>query len=248
MPGLIQGEATGARQWQGWLAGLRCHELSVQDWLPAQGRLVIVAPHPDDEILASGGLISMHVARGGKVFVVAVTDGEASHGATSGAHRQALAVQRRNERLVGLQALGVAPSSVLSLGLGDGQVQQQVSVLLDRLMRQLQPDDLVVSTWEHDGHPDHDTTGQAARAACAAIGCAYLAAPVWMWHWAKPGDARVPWLRLRALPLAAADARHKQTALQAHASQLSSRSDSLGAVLGPAIVERASWRTEYYFV
>ena len=72
LPGLIQGEATSGLAWRHWLAGLRCHELSVPDWLPAHARLVIVAPHPDDEILASGGLIATHVAQGGRVLIVAV--------------------------------------------------------------------------------------------------------------------------------------------------------------------------------
>ena len=40
----------------------------------------------------------------------------------------------------------------------------------------------------------------------------------------------------------------KQAALAAHRSQLGPRSHELGAVLGPAILERSAWRTEYYFV
>ena len=248
LPGLIQGQATSGTAWRSWLASLRCQELAVHDWLPAQARLVVVAPHPDDEILACGGLISTHVAQGGRVLIVAVTDGEASHDGVPSVNRDDLAYLRRSERWLGLRTLGVAQPSVLSLALQDGGVQQQEHVLLKRLLGLLQPTDVVVSTWENDGHPDHDTTGQVTRAACATRGCAYLAAPVWMWHWASPGDARVPWRRLRALPLGAAEGMRKQAALAAHRSQLSARSARLGAVLGPAIVERAAWLTEYYFV
>lgn len=248
LPGLIQGEATSGLAWRSWLAGLRCHELSVLDWLPAHARLVIVAPHPDDEVLASGGLIATHVAQGGRVLIVAVTDGEASHDEAPSIQRDDLAWLRRSERWMGLRTLGVLQPAVVSLGLEDGRVSLQERALFDRLTSLLQPTDVVVSTWEHDGHPDHDTTGQVARAACAARGCAYLAAPVWMWHWATPGDARVPWRRLRGLPLGAAEGLCKQDALAAHRSQLSPRGAQVGAVPGPAIVERAAWRTEYYFV
>lgn len=248
LPGLIQGEATSATVWRCWLAGLRCHELALHDWLPAQARLVIVAPHPDDEILASGGLISTHVAQAGSVLIVAVTDGEASHDEASPVNRNELASLRRSERWLGLRTLGVAQPNVVSLALQDGGVQQQEHVLLERLLALLQPTDVVVSTWENDGHPDHDATGRAARMACAAIGCACLAAPVWMWHWATPDDARIPWRRLRGLPLGAGDSSRKQAALEAHHSQLVPRSVDVGAVLGPAILERAAWRTEYFFV
>lgn len=167
LSGLIQGEATSGLAWRHWLAGLRCHELSVPDWLPAHARLVIVAPHPDDEILASGGLIATHVAQGGQVLIVAVTDGEASHDQAPSIQRDDLAWLRRNERWLGLLTLGVPRPAVVSFGLADGRVHRQERALLERLMSLLRPDDVVVSTWENDGHPDHDTTGQVTRAACA---------------------------------------------------------------------------------
>jgi LmbE family N-acetylglucosaminyl deacetylase len=224
------------------------HELNVSDRLPAGARLVVVAPHPDDEILACGGLVAAHAAQGGQVLTVAVTEGEASHGDAPGFNREALAETRRSERLQGLRQLGLAQPAVLALALDDGKVQAQRDTLLEHLMSLLHRDDVVVSTWEHDGHPDHDSTGWAVRLACTAIGCTFLAAPVWMWHWASPGDTRVPWRRMRAMPLSAHDVSRKQAALAAHQSQLVPRSTSQGAVLGDAIVQRAAWRTEYFFV
>lgn len=42
-------------------------------------RLVIVAPHPDDETLGCGLLIAAAVRAGVRVAVIALTDGQASH-------------------------------------------------------------------------------------------------------------------------------------------------------------------------
>jgi len=39
-------------------------------------RLLVVAPHPDDETLGAGGLIQRVVARGGEVRIVLVTAGD----------------------------------------------------------------------------------------------------------------------------------------------------------------------------
>ena len=36
----------------------------VGEWLPKQGPLFVVAPHPDDEILGAGGLVQSWVASG----------------------------------------------------------------------------------------------------------------------------------------------------------------------------------------
>src|SRR6266852_506851 len=44
------------------------------------GGVVVVAPHPDDETLGVGGMLHDLSARGWRVTVVAVTDGEAAYG------------------------------------------------------------------------------------------------------------------------------------------------------------------------
>jgi len=76
----IRGEGTTAEtDWRDWLADLRPPALSIEQLLANTQRVVVVSPHPDDEVLACGGLLALHARRGGEVMVVAVTDGEASH-------------------------------------------------------------------------------------------------------------------------------------------------------------------------
>ena len=45
---------------------------------PDSGRVVVVAPHPDDEVLGAGGALASLAVRGARLLLVAVTDGEAS--------------------------------------------------------------------------------------------------------------------------------------------------------------------------
>ena len=108
----------------------------------------------------------------------------------------------------------------------------------------LQSGDLVVTTWVLDGHPDHEATAHAAL----RTGCNLLQAPVWMWHWAQPGDTRIPWADLVALDLTDDAMDAKQKALARHHSQLGSRNSESGPVLATAIVQRAARRQEYFFV
>src|SRR5215510_6730773 len=44
--------------------------------VPRGARLLVVAPHPDDEVIAAAGLIQRVHAAGGEVRVVYLTDGE----------------------------------------------------------------------------------------------------------------------------------------------------------------------------
>ena len=242
----IAAPATAESQWQAFLAQWSPPRVELDDLLPRHARLVIVAPHPDDEVLACGGLARLHARRGGAVRVIAVTDGEASHVGSPEHDSAWLASQRRAERLRGLAALGVAADQVVRLGLADGRVAREQSALEGRLTSLLGADDVVVSTWRFDGHPDHEATGAAVARACAQVECRFIEAPVWMWHWAAPGDTRVEWRRLRALPLDPGTRRSKQTALRAHASQLEARGPSLGPVLDAAIVARSQREFEYF--
>ncbi len=47
-------------------------------WAPQGGRVVIVAPHPDDETAGAGGVAALHLQAGDPVTVIVVTDGGAS--------------------------------------------------------------------------------------------------------------------------------------------------------------------------
>ena len=62
---------TPEEEWRQLLQG-------AQEWAPSQGPLIVVAPHPDDEVFGPGGLIRCWAAAGQSVTVVSVTDGEAA--------------------------------------------------------------------------------------------------------------------------------------------------------------------------
>jgi LmbE family N-acetylglucosaminyl deacetylase len=213
-------------------------------------RLVVVAPHPDDEILACGGLLALHSGRGGATLVVVVTDGEASHPERAGRSAHQLGQQRCAESHEGLQRLGVpaGPLHVRRLGLSDSAVARHTAVLARALGALLQPGDVVVTTWRRDGHPDHEACGAAVARACAQAGARVLEAPVWMWHWGRPGDERVPWARLVRLTLPAAVVARKQHALAAHASQLVPAQPGETPILGDTMASRLARRAEYFFI
>ena len=221
--------------------------LALDAFVPSHARLVVVAPHPDDEVLACGGLLASHTGRSGSAAVIAVTDGEASHRGSKTWFGLDLAAERRAESGRGLSALCVPSDSITRLTMPDGAVGGYAGPLRETLGLLLKPDDVVVTTWRLDGHPDHDAVGAATEAACADVGAICFQAPVWMWHWSRGADARVPWHRLRGFSLAPDASIRKREALSMHVTQLTRRSEDEGPVLDPLILERASRRVEYFF-
>jgi LmbE family N-acetylglucosaminyl deacetylase len=234
-----------------WRRWLRAAPIAPLDWRSrsnATHRLVIVAPHPDDEILACGGLLALQIAAGGEALVVAVTDGEASHAGNPAWPAGRLAATRRDESRRGLGRIGAAEVETVRLALPDGQVAAQRDRLGTCLQTLLHEGDLVVTTWRFDGHPDHEATGAATAAACREVGSRLVEAPVWAWHWSAPGDARLPWRRLRAVALPSEVLRRKAAAIAEHATQLAPRAPGVPPVLGASILARAARSAEYFFM
>jgi LmbE family N-acetylglucosaminyl deacetylase len=122
-------------------------------------RTLVVVPHPDDECLATGGLIARQRSRGLEVVTVAVSDGEAAYEHWNG---ESLAAVRRHEQTSALRSL--AADEPLRLGLPDGAVGEHVGRLIDELERLVRPGDLLVSPCVDDWHPDHVACALAARA------------------------------------------------------------------------------------
>ena len=247
-PPMINGQGTSQAQWQAWPQLHTLPEISLAELVPAGSRAVVVAPHPDDEVLASGGMLAMLAARGNPLLVVGVTDGDASHPGSTRWTPEQLADFRHGEALAGLGELGVEPQSYLRLSLPDGHVQSHHARLVESLGWVLRAGDVVLSTWTADGHPDHEATATAVSVACAAAHCKHLQSPVWMWHWAVPGDSRVPWAQMRRLHLTQNAQRRKKLALQAHASQLTAQDSGAPPVLSPSAVQRMLRPFEYFFI
>ncbi|MEU6994126.1 PIG-L family deacetylase [Streptomyces sp. NPDC046465] len=201
--------------------------------LPA-GPVVVVAAHPDDEVLGFGGTIAALLATGVEVHTVCLTDGEASHGPASACAQAELAARRRGELAAALGELGPLPDPVYaalpdtSLDAYEDDVAALTREVLDTVGAAV-----CVAPWEGDLHSDHEAAGRAARRACLRTSVPLWSYPVWMWHWAGPQDPRVPWHRLGVLPLGAAALARKKAALARFASQLEPRGPGIAPVLPP---------------
>lgn len=242
------GEGTPEHQWLAWLAAQRIQETQLDELTQGTQRVLLVAPHPDDEILAAGGLMAMLAARWREPLVIAVTDGTCSHPGSSVWTRDRLKCARPQESQQALARLGLAGVN-LRMQMPDGGLEAVEEELARRLAGFIHSGDTVITTWRLDGHPDHEATGRACASACARCNARLIEAPVWAWHWARVADLRVPWHRARRLALDARARDGKRHAVCAFASQLQP-DPSTGAqpVLRPSMVERAGRPFELFFV
>ncbi|WP_263145801.1 PIG-L family deacetylase [Pseudomonas sp. RIT-PI-AD] len=210
---------------QAWTASRHLAEVPTLDigtLVPEGARAVIIAPHPDDEILGSGGLMKQLVDAGRELQLISVTNGSASHPGSQHWSPERLSVIRPLESAEALRRLGVNPADLRWVrgGFPDSGVATRERELREFLGRYLQAKDVVFATWCDDGHTDHEAVGRAAAAAALAAGATFHEVPIWAWHWASPEDVRIPWARACKIVLDSQTLARKRHAMQAFASQL----------------------------
>ncbi len=188
--------------------------------------VVIVAAHPDDEVLGAGGVIAVLAAAGARLRLVAVTDGEAAH---SGCADPALLTRRRTaETTAALEALGAEAAEVIRLGMPDSGLAAHEDELAVTLSELTEGFSLCLAPWEWDMHPDHEAAGRAARRMHPRV----LGYPLWMWRWAHPGDPRVPWDKAARFSLPPWAVARKRSAIDCLARQVA---EDRSAGPGPAL-------------
>ena len=210
-----------------WQRDPRMHGLPALD-LDGVARLVVVAAHPDDESLGAGALVVEAAERAIPVSIVVVTDGAASHPDSPTTTPDELRRLRVAEALLAAHRLSPA-ATVHLLAFPDGEVRQNRAAI-HAAIADLLPDGplLLVAPWRGDGHADHTVVGEICAELAMAPDVGLLEYPVWLWHWAAPDDAEVPWRRFVALtPRGDAIAR-KKNAIEAYASQAEPLSDQPG--------------------
>lgn len=250
-PNPIVGQGTSLHQWQAsWhLAQLPC--VDIAQLVPDGHRAVIIAPHPDDEVLGCGGLLQGLAELDRALLLISVTDGSASHPGSRRWPVERLQVVRPQESAHALRRLGLPLHSLkwLRAGFPDSRVASRETALGQFIERHLKPGDVVFTTWREDGHCDHEAVGRASAKAARAVGATLLELPVWTWHWATPEDCQVPWHRARKVPLTPEAVARKRHAIHAFASQLEGDPQiGLPPVLAPYVLDRLLQPFEVVFL
>ena len=183
--------------------------------------LLVIAPHPDDETIAAGGLIKAMRDLGKPVRVVIVSDGAASHPGSRSHPPARLAALRRTESLDALGTLGVPATAVHFCDFADGDAARwhHDPVANSRFQASVHGRwGAVCLPSDADGHPDH--------AASRALALAHIPRPALRL-------AYTVWPREGAVPRADAAFRldpalssAKRRALRQYRSQLGAITDT----------------------
>lgn len=140
-------------------------------WDPGPERVVVLAPHMDDETIGCGGSLARHVSKGAQIDVVFLTDGR--RGGSSGDRRaeQELIQVRRREAQAALQILGVQHLHCLDLVDGELQSEPAAVARLRELLLATRPELIYLPCFLEE-HPDHRAASQLLLDATAGTALA----------------------------------------------------------------------------
>jgi LmbE family N-acetylglucosaminyl deacetylase len=221
----------------GWLAPARAARWSSSGGL----RVLVIAPHPDDEVAGCGGTILLHRQRGDVVTVLYVTNGGASRALGLGPEEMA-----RRRRIEADQAAAILDVKAVWLGLPEREWDSAAfSTRLGELLAEEDPD-VVYAPSCVDFHPDH-------RRVAAALGHVLAARETPAVDQDRPlvraYETQVPLTATlvgRVAPIGGVEGPLRQ-ALDAHATQLGSLRRTLRMKRYSGLRHRSGGRAEVFW-
>ncbi|MGE3600801.1 MAG: PIG-L deacetylase family protein [Dehalococcoidia bacterium] len=158
--------APSPRTYRGLLYAANRFPAITESWQPGNERVVVLAPHSDDEVLGCGGAIALHRRAGAPVTVVVLTDGSAGSSRLRGLTgedlrqgRQQLTEVRRAETRAAMAELDV--DDVAFLDAVDGRLAEDTTVArsLAPVMERARPQIVYLPSFLEQ-HPDHRAANQ----------------------------------------------------------------------------------------
>ncbi|GGJ84135.1 PIG-L deacetylase family protein [Deinococcus aquiradiocola] len=149
-------------------------------------RLLLIVPHPDDEVYGASGTLMEYVEAGDTVGLVTLTKGEAGRTLGLADGPEELGRIREVELRACLDVIGVQIHEHMSFPdkyLKDEPFGPLVQVALDAMRRHRPQTVLTFPPNGSNGHPDHVTTHRAVKAAWDLLPEAERPA---LWYYASP--------------------------------------------------------------
>ena len=200
----------------------------------AQSRVMVIAPHPDDESLACSVVVQRAVRAGARVRVIYATAGDNNPWPQRAIERKWRLTEldrarwgqrRRQETLAALEALGVSGSNVYFLGLPD---QGLTNLLLSGCAHTLNRLTQCITKWAptdmfwpdiSDIHPDHSALAVMLRLMSETLPLNRFRQPS-VWNFLVHGDSPEFFRRAVMIRQTSGETVAKLTAINCHHSQL----------------------------
>lgn len=214
--------------------------------LHVKGCVLIIAPHPDDEVIGCGGLIGRLVAEGRPPHVVILTGGEGSHRGCCNTSEEEIKTARRTLTRHALSILGMPGENIHELDFPDGAIGVHVEDerrRLKELIDVIKPDAVFVPHWG-EGWNDHVIVKSLITPLVSEESSIWEYC-VWMWYYNVWRG--LDWRNAAKLQLSPTEHQLKLAAIDAYIKPLASCGRPWSGVLPQPFIKANQSSTELYF-
>ena len=250
---------------------LRCR-VALRPQIDVKGSVLFIAPHPDDEAIGCGGLISHLCAFGNPPHVAILTGGGKSmgEGQSINCSPEKMVIEKRRElTLESAKKLGLPKNHIHFLDFRDGHISDRPEAEMQRLsnlINDINPSAIFVPHWG-EGWPDHIVTREillsqlgVSSEKCLGENNSTLNSKhstltvfknpqifeycVWMWYY---NVWNLNWKNAFKFRMTNAEHQAKLQAIDAYIKPLAPNGKPWSGVLPQAFVKANKGRTEIYF-
>jgi LmbE family N-acetylglucosaminyl deacetylase len=152
-------------------------------------KVLVVAPHPDDETFGCGGTLALLSRGDPSLKIIVVTNGSASHPGHASKSPEDISAMRREEASAAVAALGIDRRNVTFLNEPDGGLSRlaagairELEGRIASLILDAKPGAIFLPC-RNDGSSEHEAVFAIVKAAADLTGLAprILEFPVWSW-------------------------------------------------------------------
>ena len=208
------------------------------------GNVVILAPHPDDEVFGCGGLIARLVAEGHAPHVIVLTGG-GSHRCCCLTSESDIISERRKLTHKAISVLGLPESHLHELNFIDGHISDgnpDEKKKLISLISEINPDVILVPH-HGEGWPDHLAARDVGIELAGEDTDVYEYC-VWMWYYRQKN---LDWKNAYALKMTESEHKRKLEAIEIYHSALAPCGKPWVGVLPKLFIGANSTSIELFF-
>jgi LmbE family N-acetylglucosaminyl deacetylase len=133
--------------------------------------ILVVAAHPDDEILGVGGTVARHVAEGDKVYAMILGEGQTSRGEHREDISNSVVTELHNNTMESAKAVGY--SDIFFADFPDNRFDEvdllDIVKVVEKRIKELKPE-VIYTHYSGDLNVDHQYTARAVLTATRPIG------------------------------------------------------------------------------
>lgn len=225
-----------------FLSRIFAHKLNIENWK----NVLIIAPHPDDEVFGCAGLIEQLTSKRKSVNILFLSRGEA---AVNDINKQAKIIEKRRELAEEANSIiGLDNGSISWLDFPDGKfvnISKKEQQHLETLILNYNPD-VVFYPHHWDGSPDHIASSMMIYNILKQNNIEGYEYCVWLWHHMAIYKAFLLNYRSSYL-LPVADIDKKTTTVHLYADAVDESGIYYSGKLPKMFLKAVIWNHELYF-